>query len=75
MFNFDTFRQKSPQQRFLFILGLVFFIVYLGLGLCLIFWKNMPFIDLKPSYRLLLGLLLIVYAGFRFYRIINQNDN
>ena len=75
MFNLKTFQQKSPQQRFLFILGLVFFIVYLGLGLCLIFWKDIPYVDLKPNYRLLLGLLLIVYAGFRFYRIINQNDN
>jgi uncharacterized membrane protein (DUF485 family) len=74
MFDFNTFRQKSPQQRFLFILGLVMFAMYLVLGVALIFWKNIPF-DIKPTYRILFGLLLIVYAGIRFFRLINQKDN
>ncbi|MET1054269.1 MAG: hypothetical protein ABWY16_03090 [Pedobacter sp.] len=74
MLNFNTFKQKSPQQRFLFILGLVMFAMYLVLGVALIFWKDIPF-DIKPTYRILFGLLLIVYAGIRFYRLINQKDN
>jgi uncharacterized membrane protein (DUF485 family) len=74
MFDFNTFKQKSPQQRFLFILGLVMFAMYLVLGVALIFWKNIPF-DIKPTYRILFGLLLIVYAGIRFFRLINQKDN
>jgi hypothetical protein len=73
MFDFNTFRQKSPQQRFLFILGLVMFTMYLVLGVALIFWKDIPF-EIKPTYRILFGLLLIAYAGIRFYRLINQKD-
>ncbi len=74
MFDFNTFKQKSPQQRFLFILGLVMFTMYLVLGVALIFWKDIPF-EIKPTYRVLFGLLLIVYAGIRFFRLINQKDN
>jgi len=74
MFDYNTFKQKSPQQRFLFILGLVMFVMYLVLGVALIFWKDIPF-DIKPTYRIMFGLLLIVYAGIRFFRLINQKDN
>lgn len=74
MFDYNTFKQKSPQQRFLFILGLVMFLMYLVLGIALIFWKDIPF-DIKPTYRIMFGLLLIVYAGIRFFRLINQKDN
>lgn len=74
MFNFNTFKQKSPQQRFLFILGLVMLTMYVVLGVALIFWKEIPF-EIKPTYRILFGLLLIVYAVIRFFRLINQKDN
>jgi len=66
--------QKSPQQRFLFILGLVMFAFYLVLGLTLIVWKDMP-VTIERTYRILLGVLLIVYAAIRFTRVINQKDN
>ncbi len=74
MFNLKTFMQKSPQQRFLFILGLVMFAFYLVLGLILIIWKDMP-VTIDRTYRILLGVLLIVYAAIRFTRVINQKDN
>jgi hypothetical protein len=74
MFNLKTFMQKSPQQRFLFILGLVMFAFYLVLGLTLIIWKDMP-VTIERTYRVLLGVLLIVYAAIRFTRVINQKDN
>jgi len=74
MFNLKTFMQKSPQQRFLFILGLVMFAFYLVLGLTLIVWKDMP-VTIERTYRILLGVLLIVYAAIRFTRVINQKDN
>ncbi len=74
MFNLKTFMQKSPQQRFLFILGLVMFAFYLVLGVTLIVWKDMP-ITIERTYRILLGVLLIVYAVIRFTRVINQKDN
>ena len=71
MFNFETFKQKSPQQRFLFILGLVMFLFYLVLGAMLIFGTQL-LNQIEPLYRILLGCLLIVYALIRFTRLINQ---
>ncbi len=59
--------KKSPQERFLFIIGVLFFLVYLVLGLILIFWTTFP-INMEPRYRIALGVVLIVYAGIRFMR-------
>jgi hypothetical protein len=73
MFNYNNFKQKSPQQRFLFIFGLIILLFYLALGVLLIFWKDIPF-DIKPTYRIVFGLLLIVYAIIRFFRLNNQSD-
>ncbi len=74
MIDFNFFKQKSPQQRFLFILGLVMLLLYFVLGTLLIFWKDIPF-DISPTYRIVFGLLLIGYAILRFFRLIKQNDN
>ncbi|WGQ07624.1 hypothetical protein QG516_13715 [Pedobacter gandavensis] len=74
MFNLRTFKQKSPQQRFLFILGLVMFTFYFVLGLLLIFWTDIPF-EIQKTYRIMFGLLLIVYAAIRFARLINPKDD
>ncbi len=72
MFDFKTFQQKSPQQRFLFILGLVMFGVYLVVGVTLIAWADMP-VTIERKYRIILGCLLIVYAAIRFTRVIRQD--
>lgn len=72
MFNYNNFKQKSPQQRFLFIFGLIILLFYFALGTLLIFWKDIPF-DIQPTYRILFGILLIVYAIIRFFRL-NQTD-
>jgi uncharacterized membrane protein (DUF485 family) len=74
MIDFNFFRQKSPQQRFLFILGLVMLMLYLALGILLIFWKDIPF-DITTTYRILFGVLLIAYAILRFYRLINKKED
>lgn len=63
--------QKSPQQRFLFILGLVMFFFYIVLGGMLIF-GNQVLNQIETKYRIMLGCLLIVYALIRFVRLINQ---
>jgi uncharacterized membrane protein (DUF485 family) len=72
MFNYNNFKQKSPQQRFLFIFGLIILLFYFALGVLLIFWKDIPF-EIQPTYRILFGILLIVYAIIRFFRL-NQTD-
>ncbi|AXG74271.1 hypothetical protein DVK85_08500 [Flavobacterium arcticum] len=65
-------KQKSPQQRFLFVFGIVFFLMYLALGLIIIFWKTIP-LNISYNGRLAFGLLLIVYAFIRFIRLLKKN--
>ncbi|TRW22077.1 hypothetical protein FMM05_19200 [Flavobacterium zepuense] len=59
--------QKSPIQRFLFVLGIVFFLLYLVLGFMLIFTNRIP-LNITYNGKLILGILLIVYGSFRFIR-------
>jgi uncharacterized membrane protein (DUF485 family) len=71
--------KKSPKERFLFIIGILFFFVYLCLGLIVIFWdvifsKNFP-IAMSSTYRMTFGVLLIVYSFLRFYRFFNSNND
>jgi hypothetical protein len=63
--------QKSPAKRFLFVLGLLMFSLYLVLGIAVIFWKDFP-IELTLGYRIAFGVLLIVYALFRFTRLLRN---
>ncbi|SFJ61636.1 hypothetical protein SAMN04487893_11165 [Myroides guanonis] len=56
-------------QRFLFVFGLFFFFIYLGLGLMFILWKSIP-LEIEYTNRVLFGILLIIYAIFRFYRLL-----
>jgi hypothetical protein len=49
------------------------FAFYLVFGVGLIVWKDLP-LGIQPTYRILLGVLLIVYGVFRFVRLINQKE-
>ena len=60
--------KKSPKERFLFVIGILFFLLYLALGLAVIFWKKFP-LAMEMHYRIAFGVLLIVYAFFRFVRV------
>ncbi len=68
-----NFKKKSPSQRFLFVIGILFFLMYLVLGLIIIFWKSLP-IAMPYNYRIAFGVLLIVYSFFRFARFFNANS-
>lgn len=69
-----NFMKKSLKERFLLVIGMLFFLLYLGLGLIIIFWKSMP-ITMEPKYRIAFGILLIVYSFIRFVRFFSiQND-
>nr|WP_298221551.1 hypothetical protein [Flavobacterium sp.] len=68
-----NFKKKSPSQRFLFVIGILFFVLYLVLGLIVIFWQAMPIV-MPNHYRIAFGLLLIVYSFFRFARFFNANS-
>lgn len=70
----NNFEKKSPKQRFLLVIGLFFFLLYLVLGLAVIFWKKFP-IHMEESYRIAFGVLLVVYSFFRFLRFFNSNTD
>lgn len=68
----DNIKKKSLKERFLLVLGILFFLIYLVLGLMIMFWDKLP-LDMDPIYRYAFGLLLIGYSAIRFLRLINSN--
>jgi cytochrome c biogenesis protein CcdA len=70
----NSFQKKSLKERFLLVMGILFLISYLTLGILFIFMKPFPF-QMQYNYRLAFGVLLIVYAIIRFVRIINDSKN
>jgi uncharacterized membrane protein (DUF485 family) len=66
-------KQKSPLKRFLFVFGLLFFLMYFALGLMIIFWNRIP-LNITYNGRLAFGILLIVYSFFRFVRLLQKNN-
>lgn len=76
MSKFNFFEQKSPQQRFLFILGICMVTIFISLAIVLIFFSDAIGLDpekLPKEYRIAFAILLVVYAGIRFGRIMKQN--
>jgi hypothetical protein len=68
------FKKKSLKERFLLFTGILFFLIYLTLGLIIIFWEEFP-ITMDTKYRVAFGVLLIGYAFIRFLRFFNSNKN
>lgn len=69
-----NFRKKSLKERFLLVIGILFFLVYLVLGLIVVFWKNFP-LNMQPGYRIAFGVLLIGYSFLRFLRFFQTNKD
>lgn len=72
------FQKKSPKERFLLVIGVLFFFVYLFLGTIIIFWESFftpkfPMI-MDFNYRIAFGVLLIVYSFLRFFRFFNSDN-
>lgn len=68
----DTFKEKSLSQRFFFILGIIFLLLYFILGSFFILVENLPF-DIPYTNRVIFGIILIVYSIIRFFRIIKKD--
>ena len=68
-----NFMKKSLKERFLLVIGVFFFLIYLVLGLAIIFWEQFPIV-MKPGYRIAFGIILIVYSFFRFMRFFDSNN-
>ncbi|MCF6129039.1 hypothetical protein L1S35_05090 [Flavobacterium sp. AS60] len=69
----ENFQKKSLKERFLLVIGILFFLIYLTLGLLIIFWKSLP-LTLEYKYRIVFGILLIVYSFLRFLRFFNKEE-
>lgn len=72
MLNSDSDEQKSPQRRFLFILGAAFFAVVVILGLMIMFWDKLP-LQLTSTQRYTFGGLFILYGVLRFIRVFRTD--
>lgn len=70
----NNFQKKSLNERFLLFIGILFFLIYLTLGLVIIFWEKLP-LKMPTTYRIAFGVLLIVYSFIRFLRFFNSNKN
>lgn len=68
----NNLQKKSLKERFLLVLGILFFFIYLVLGLMIMFSDKLP-LNMDPIYRYAFGVLLIVYSATRFLRLINTN--
>lgn len=71
---FKNIQKKSLKERFLLVIGVLFFVVYFVLGLFIIFMDKFP-LDMKREYRIAFGILLITYSFIRFVRFIKDNKN
>ena len=74
-----NFMKKSPKERFLLIIGILFFLVYLFMGLVVIFWdsifpRSFP-ITMSSTYRMAFGIILIVYSFLRINRFLIANKD
>ena len=69
--NVNSTPKKSLKERFLLVIGIIFFLMYLAMGLAIIFWKKMP-LDMSFGYRVALGSILIIYAFMRFIRFFQK---
>ncbi|RYZ86962.1 MAG: hypothetical protein EOP06_13535 [Proteobacteria bacterium] len=67
-------KKKSPKERFLLVIGILFFGIYLFMGLAIIFMTSLP-LAMERKYRVALGVVLIVYALLRFLRLFKSNTS
>ncbi len=66
-------KKKSLKERFLLVIGILFFCLYLTFGLAVIFWKDFP-LNMSNGYRIALGTIVIVYAFLRFIRFFQKSE-
>ncbi|MFM9988894.1 hypothetical protein [Flavobacterium sp.] len=65
-------KKKSLKERFLLVIGILFFVLYLVFGLAVIFWRGLG-LDMSNTYRIAFGGIIIVYAFLRFIRFFQKS--
>jgi hypothetical protein len=71
---FNNNQQKSPQRRFLLILGAVVFVCVFGWGWFVILDDKL-FPNMAKTQKILFGSLIIIYAILRFSRLLKRNPD
>lgn len=69
---YSNSKKKSLKERFLLVIGILFFTIYLTIGLAVLFWHKLP-LPLSQGYRTVLGVAIIVYAFLRFIRFFQKS--
>jgi len=74
-FSDNNLEKKSLKERFLLVIGILFFMIYLTMGLAVIFWDSFARnpLPIAYNYRIALGVVLIVYAFLRFLRFFRKS--
>lgn len=67
----SDFKQKPPKQRFLFILGIVGFVLFVVLALMVMFWNKLP-LNMPKSQRYVFGGIILIYSFLRFSRLLRR---
>jgi uncharacterized membrane protein (DUF485 family) len=72
-YNQNHIEKKSLKERFLLVIGMLFFAVYVSMGLIILFWDQFPLRKTMPDgYRIALGVIIMVYAFLRFIRFFQK---
>jgi len=71
----ENYKKKSLKERFLLFIGILFFLIYLTIGLLIIFWERLiNTLAMPANYRIAFGIILIVYSFLRFLRFFNSKE-
>lgn len=71
-YNSNDSQKKSLKERFLLVIGILFFALYFVFGLAIIFWKGLP-LHMPNGYRIAFGSIVIIYAFLRFIRFFQKS--
>lgn len=66
--------RKSHAKQIMSLAGIIMFGLYFILGLVILFWSELP-LAMDMGYRILFGLLLIIYSFIRFVRLWKNRVN
>ncbi|MDR1543105.1 MAG: hypothetical protein LBS50_01590 [Prevotellaceae bacterium] len=68
--EFSSIETTKNKGVFAFIFGVFMVIIYFAMGIALAFTKI--FWQLNPKISVVLGIILIIYGGFRIFRLIKM---
>ena len=73
MLSFESFKQKSPAKRFLFILSLLMFLFFVVVGGLFMFSNRLNLGALQP-YKVFIGGFFILYGFLRMWTLNQRNS-